>query len=97
MKPKNALRMFKEMRLDARGSSIRDHWKRWHPKAYKRLDEQGEAEDFFLKEQEAYYAMEDRLAKQSLPGGGAHELLRERFYPLSPEEQASLRPPKLPV
>ena len=97
MKPSRALRKRLEEKLDARGLSIRDHWKRWHPKAYRRLEEQGEAEEFFLKEQEAYHAMEERLKQQKLPGGGADELLRERFYPLSLGEKASLRPPRLPV
>jgi len=97
VKPSRALRKRLEQQLDARGLSIRDHWKRWHPKAYQRLDQQGELEQFFLKEQEAYHAQAARLAQQKLPGGGADELLRERFYPLSPEEQASLQPPTLPV
>jgi hypothetical protein len=87
---KSAQERMNYLRLDARGLSIRDHYQKWHPSLVKSLEKRGEAEAFFLRRQEGYHAQEDRLAKKNLPAGGADEILRELYYPLSDKEQRIL-------
>lgn len=92
MKPrKSAQERMNYLRLDARGLSIRDHYRKHHPGLVKRLEKKGEAEAFFLQRQEDYHDQEERLSKQNLPAGGAEEVLRELYYPLSDEENQILR------
>jgi hypothetical protein len=80
-----------EGQLDARGLSIRDHYRKHHASLAKKLQEQGEEAQFFLERQESYHQTAERLSKQTFPAGGAEEILRELYYPLSDEETRILR------
>jgi len=82
MPKRNADQNPPETQLNARGLSLRDHYRHEFPKWMKKLRAKGEEDQFFLDLQRRYEETEARLAQQNLPPGGAQEILSEMYYPV---------------
>jgi len=82
MPKSQAVQNLTERKLNARGLSLRDHYRHEFPKWMKKLRAKGEEEQFFLDLQRQYEETEARLEKDNLPPGGAQEVLSAMYYPV---------------
>ena len=80
MPKRNADQNPPETQLNARGLSLKAHYRHEFPKLVKALEAKGEGTSYFLALQQEYEEMEQHLASQQLPPGGAQEILSGMFY-----------------
>ena len=80
MPKRNADQNPPETQLNARGLSLKAHYRHEFPKLLKELEAKGEGTSYFLALQQEYEEMEQHLASQNLPPGGAQEILSGMFY-----------------
>jgi len=71
MPKSQAVQNLTERKLNARGLSLRDHYRHEFPKWMKKLRAKGEEVSYFLNLQQEYEDTEKHLESQDLPPGGA--------------------------
>ena len=69
MPKRNADQNPPETQLNARGLSLKAHYRHEFPKLVKALEAKGEGTSYFLALQQEYEEMEQHLASQNLPPG----------------------------
>jgi len=82
MPKSKALQNLQGNQLNARGLSLKAHYRHEFPKLVKELEAKGEGTSYFLALQQEYEDTEAQLAKDDLPPGGAQEILSQMYYPV---------------